>query len=108
MPQILLELTSNIKLNKKKQLILEKLNDLVSSTCEININNCKSRIITHHEYSIGSSRRDHNFVHLRIELFSGKSKETTKTLGQSLLTFLSNSIDTSNQEIEPLNNCLYR
>ena len=101
MPQIQLEITNNIILNESSEILLGKINDLISSTCEIDISNCKSRIITHRNYLIGSSEKEHGFVHLRVEIFKGRSSETKDNLGKSLLNLIGKSISISNQTNEP-------
>ena len=101
MPQIQLEITNNIILNESSEILLGKINDLISSTCKIDINNCKSRIITHRNYLIGSSEKERDFVHLRVEIFRGRSSEIKESLGKSLLNLIGKSISTSNQTNEP-------
>ena len=101
MPQIQLEITSNIILNESSEILLGKINQLISSTCDISITNCKSRIITHQEHVIGYSNRERDFVHLRVELYKGRSSEVKKKLGDSLLNLIGNSISTPNQTNEP-------
>lgn len=88
MPQITLEQTSNIKIPVDHRALLSDLHTLLSAKGEIDIENCKSRVIIHDTFLIGTGGDHKAFVHLEILILSGRDITLKQLLGQHALEVL--------------------
>lgn len=88
MPQIILEYTDNIQVSEDFSSPLLKIHQIIHSICSVNIDNCKTRIVSHKQYFIGNGEQDKAFVHLEVIIFEGRSEATKTMLGETLISIL--------------------
>ena len=91
MPQIKLEYTANISFLLPKEEFFKNLHKIISTEGNININNCKSRLIKLENYYIGNINKKTGFIHLELKFLEGRSEKIKIHLGQKLLAYLKES-----------------
>ena len=98
MPQILIEYSSNIQdVNDFKQLFTD-IHHVIHTSGGTQIENCKSRAISHNEYFIGRGEAKNAFIHLEVKWLEGRSTELKSKLGNELLDLLKKHYHSSMQQ----------
>ena len=102
MPQSTLEYTSNIIDTEDFTPAIISLHKILESHCEVNINNCKTRINRIDNFLVGNGNPSGKFMHLEVKLFEGRSEEIIFSLGNLLINMLSNykSLAQKNPELD--------
>ena len=90
MPQITLEYTSNINDVEDFKPVVINIHKIIESQCNVNINNCKTRINCIENFVIGTGNPTRKFMHLEVKLFEGRSDDIISSLGELLINDLSN------------------
>lgn len=88
MPHCTLESSDNIIDAIDKREILLKINSCLADTGLFNINDIKSRFITHHDYVIGDGDTKRAFVTLNIAILSGRDPSVKLMLSNKCLKLL--------------------
>lgn len=63
-------------------------NRIISAGLPTDIANCKARKLVHSTYCIGAQMQKAAFVHLNVQVMSGRSEDAIKTLSEQLLKAL--------------------
>ena len=100
MPQIILEYTENIQVSEDFSSFLLKIHQIIHSICSINIDNCKTRVVSHNQYFIGKGDLDKAFIHLEVIIFEGRSNETKTMLGENLITLLKDYFEPKTKNVD--------
>lgn len=88
MPHLKLEYTDNINIHTNFDNLFYNLHRVLVEHGDIDINNCKSRAIKLDRYLISDGQTSEPFVHLEVRIFSGRSKEVIRDIGEHLKTVL--------------------
>ncbi|MHA1945599.1 MAG: 5-carboxymethyl-2-hydroxymuconate Delta-isomerase [Candidatus Hodarchaeales archaeon] len=102
MPQSTLEYTSNISDTEDFTPAIISLHKILEFHCEVNINNCKTRINRIDNFLVGNGNPSGKFMHLEVKLFERRSEEIILSLGNLLINMLSNytSLAQKNPELD--------
>ena len=93
MPHIVLEHSQNAKLVRPAGELLDALHTKLASFPTVNIGDIKSRIITHQTFRLADGTTDAGFVHLRLELMTGRDLTLRQEMGAALLLILTECFD---------------
>jgi 5-carboxymethyl-2-hydroxymuconate isomerase len=85
MPHLTLEYTNNITQRVDAHDLFSKLHSILTEVAEINIENCKSRVIALDQFYMGDGSATNAFVHLRIALFEGRPLVLKEIIGKQCL-----------------------
>ncbi len=88
MPQLVLEYSSNIAQELDSAVLLGEIASIVSAAGEIPIEHFKSRLIRREEYLVGEGGERDAFVHLEAGIFSGRSLEVKRRIGEDCVEYL--------------------
>ena len=88
MPHCTLESSDNIVDIIDKREILLKINKCLADTGLFNLNDIKSRFVTHTDYVIGDGDADRAFVTLNISILSGRDASLKAMLSNKCLELL--------------------
>ena len=88
MPQITLQHSDELAINMNYEEFFSTIHNLLSDTADIDISNCKSRVIKVDNIYIGDGDPDQRFVHLEVKLLEGRSKQLKDRIGKKLLNEL--------------------
>ena len=87
MPQIILELSSNV-IEKDFSKALAKIHQILTDGLPTTLASCKSRVILHKDFLVGNGNANNAFVHLSIGVLSGRTKETRDLVANKILKAL--------------------
>jgi len=87
-PQIIIEYSSNIGQKVESGVLLGEISSIVSTAGDIPVENFKSRLVRRDEFLVGEGGVEDAFVHLEIGLFSGRSHEVKRHIGEDCLEYL--------------------
>lgn len=100
MPHLILEYSNNISIAKNNlNELLQRCNHLLAEMLPTELTGCKSRAYVCDNYCIGAGRSDDAFVHANLSVMPGRTPEKLQTLGQNLLTLLSNHFAAANLKL---------
>ena len=88
MPHLILEYTANIQQEIDSDTLFSSLHRILATTGGINVENCKSRVISLEDFFIGQGNKSNVFVHLDITFLHGKPAELQQAIGKKCLTYL--------------------
>jgi len=88
MPQITLEHSANLQPERPWTNLLGHLHDQIAGLSGIDIDTCKSRVVTLDKYRVGDGAEDKAFAHLTIRIFAGRSPAVKTELGRAGLALL--------------------
>ena len=88
MPQLVLEYSSNITQKVESAVLLREIVTIISAAGEIPVEHFKSRLIRRDEFLVGNGDSRDAFVHLEAGLFSGKSPEMKRRIGEDCIEYL--------------------
>jgi 5-carboxymethyl-2-hydroxymuconate isomerase len=88
MPHIRLEYTDNINITTNFDDLFKNLHRVLVEYGDIDINNCKSRAIKLDRYLIADDQTNSSFIHLDVRIFSGRSKEVIRNIGEHFKSVL--------------------
>lgn len=88
MPQLVLEYSSNITQKIESRVLLGEIASIVSAAGNIPIENFKSRLIRREEYLVGDGGEKNAFVHLEAGIFSGRTLEAKRRIGEDCTEYL--------------------
>ena len=90
MPHVILELSNNIEKQNHTQLLTE-IHQNLTEMLPTQLESCKSRVIRHEEFLVGDGNINNAFVHLNIEVLSGRTQATLDLVAKKLMTLLQNN-----------------
>ncbi len=88
MPQISLEYSSNITQKVESALLLGEITSVISAAAEIPVGNFKSRLLRREEYLVGEGDERDAFVHLDVGIFSGRTLDVKRRIGEDCIEYL--------------------
>lgn len=88
MPQLVLEYSSNINQKIESRVLLGEIASIISAAGNIPIENFKSRLIRREAYLVGDGDEKDAFVHLEAGLFSGRTLEEKRRIGEACSEYL--------------------
>ncbi len=88
MPQLSLQYTANIGQEISFQDLFAKLHNILADSCDIKIDNCKSRATKLDNYYIGRGETSNAFIQLDIHFLEGRSLALKKEIGSQILEAL--------------------
>jgi 5-carboxymethyl-2-hydroxymuconate isomerase len=88
MPQLVLEYSSNIEQRIEASVLLGEIASIVSAAGGIPVEHFKSRLIRREEYLVGDSEGRKAFVHLEAGIFSGRTPDVKRRIGEDCLEYL--------------------
>ncbi len=101
MPHLTLEYTDNIQADINFEDLFSELHGVLVQFADIDINNCKSRAIKLDNYFISDGVNPDSFVHLSVRIFSGRSDELKKTIGEQLKNVLIDKFTNQSNKASP-------
>lgn len=102
MPHCTIEYTANIENQLNTQVMLQKVTDsLVSHQGEFNAEGIRSRAIMLTDYKIGHGTNQDAFIHVSLEIATGRSPELKQTIQDHLFTTLKDYVDHLNISPNP-------
>jgi 5-carboxymethyl-2-hydroxymuconate isomerase len=90
MPQITLEHSKNLKLNDTSKLLLG-IHQILAENLPTDIESCKSRIITHNNFLVGTNP-ENAFLYLSIHILPGRIDEVINKTTNILSNYLKQNI----------------
>lgn len=90
MPHLTLETSAKINQEIRTEELLSELHQVLASVADLNIDNCKSRLVRRDKTYIGRGEPHNAFVHLEIRLLAGRSPALKGMIGQRCLRYLEN------------------
>lgn len=99
MPHIIVEQSESFPPETSPREVLQKLNASLSSFDSFKIEEIKSRWVKHKCFQVGAPGDRRGFVHLRLEILSGRPLELKKKAGAALLEILKNTYGDSAKNI---------
>ncbi|MCS5710619.1 hypothetical protein [Candidatus Berkiella aquae] len=99
MPQIILECSDNI-LEKDFKPLLSQIHQLLVEKLPTELKSCKSRVLRHTNYLLGDGSSNQAFVHLSINILSGRSMELKQLVGATLMEVLMEAFHQSRETLE--------
>lgn len=97
MPHIILESSDNISNKLPFEDLFNQLHKLLADTLPTQISSCKSRVITHDRYFVGTDFKNNVFIHLTMKIMPGRSNEVKQTVGKEALEILKKLSENSNE-----------
>ena len=88
MPQLILEYSSNITQKIENAVLLGEIASVISAAGEIPVEHFKSRLIRRDEYLVGKGGGKDAFVHLEAGIFSGRTLEVKRRIGEDCIEYL--------------------
>ncbi len=83
MPHIILEHSSNLKIDSYQNIFTE-IYSILEKNVDANPKRCKGRVRIAENYFIGLGEKDNKFLHLDINLLSGRTSEAKQECGKHL------------------------
>lgn len=99
MPQIRIECSTNIVEQNLKP-FFQTCHTLLAQTLPTDLNNCKSRAVACEQYCIGDDQPQRAFVHMQVQVLSGRSAELLTKLGDELLILLQHYFKASMAQLD--------
>lgn len=99
MPQITLELSSNILENEFTDLLLS-IHHFISEQLPTELRSCKSRIVKQPAYVIGDANPQNAFVHLSIGVLKGRSVELKNAIASNIMEKLKTAFAQSLKQLD--------
>ena len=99
MPQLVLEHSSNITQKVDSSVLLGKIARIISAAGEIPVEHFKSRLIRRDEYLVGEGSEEDAFVHLEAGIFSGRSLDIKRQIGEDCIEYLKDYFSPSSGEL---------
>ncbi len=99
MPQLVLEYSANISQKIDSTLLLTEIASIISAAGGIPVENFKSRLIRREEYLVGKGGRKDAFVHLEAGIFSGRTVEVKRRIGEDCIEYLEEYFSPSTGEL---------
>lgn len=90
MPQLILEFSANILEKENIELLFQDLHSILSKTLPTDLDSCKSRLYFTDTYCVGNGQSNNAFIHITLKVMPGRSPDTLKTLGDSMMELLKN------------------
>ncbi len=87
MPHVIFELSDNV-IEKDFTKILVEIHQILTTSLPTQIESCKSRVIQHQHFLVGKGDIDDAFIHLSIEVLSGRSRATLDLTANKVATAL--------------------
>jgi 5-carboxymethyl-2-hydroxymuconate isomerase len=100
MPQISLEYTSNINPKIPTAQVTTGLHRIVSEVLGVDVENCKTRVVVHGDFCVGTGGDSKSFVHAEVGILSGRPRETKSELGLKLVGYLQRCFSGSTRECD--------
>ena len=104
MPQILLEYSSNISdlisIDFPYKTVLKEVHRILNEVGGIKLGNCKSRVVAHSMYYLADGSNEHAMLHLEIAFIEGRSDELKRKMGQMIMEYIQNYLNTIIPELE--------
>jgi 5-carboxymethyl-2-hydroxymuconate isomerase len=88
MPHIILEHSANILRAPKPRTVFSDLHEAVRSLENIDVDHLKSRAVVHDEVYIGDGAPDRAFVHLQVQLLTGRDQSVRQRLAKECMRVL--------------------
>jgi 5-carboxymethyl-2-hydroxymuconate isomerase len=88
MPHLTLEYSANIDQEIRADDLFSELHQALASLANLNVENCKGRLVRLEDTYIGRGEPQNAFVHLDIRLLAGRAPELKRRIGQHCLRFL--------------------
>jgi 5-carboxymethyl-2-hydroxymuconate isomerase len=88
MPQISLEYSSNITQKIESAVLLSEITSVIAAAAEIPVGNFKSRLLKREEYLVGEGGESDAFVHLEVGIFSGRTLDVKRRIGEDCIEHL--------------------
>ena len=95
MPHLTLETSANIDQEIQTEELFSELHELLASVADLDIKNCKSRLVHLDKTYIGRGEPQNAFIHLEIRLLAGRSPELKGRIGRECLKFLESYFSSS-------------
>ena len=99
MPQITLEYSNNIIVKDLKALVSE-LHQIIAEMLPAEISSCKTRIIEHSNYVIGSDTKNSAFIHLSIRILKGRTEEVKNFTAHAAANYLRKNFAELNEALD--------
>lgn len=88
MPQLVLEYSSNIRQKIDSAVLLGEIASVISAAGEIPVEHFKSRLVRREMYLVGKGGERDAFVHLEAGIFSGRTLEVKRRIGEDCIEYL--------------------
>jgi 5-carboxymethyl-2-hydroxymuconate isomerase len=99
MPQLLLEMSSNVKEQENINHLLQACHAILADRLPTDLASCKSRAIIYDTYCVGDGNSNNALVNLTIKILTGRTQETLTSIGNSIMAILKNYFIKSLQEL---------
>jgi 5-carboxymethyl-2-hydroxymuconate isomerase len=100
MPQITLEHTANLQPDGTWDDLLGQLHDQIAGLAGIDVDSCKSRVLSLSTYRVGDGAQNKAFAHLTIRIFAGRSPAVKTELGRAGLALLERYLGTTSDTLD--------
>ncbi|MEZ8988997.1 5-carboxymethyl-2-hydroxymuconate Delta-isomerase [Vibrio breoganii] len=88
MPNLVMEYTDSLEDRLNTQGLLQDMHQALIDSGLFDLNSVKSRTLRCHSWLIGDSEDQNDFIHVTVELLSGRTPEQKKALSQSVFAIL--------------------
>ncbi|GEM80730.1 5-carboxymethyl-2-hydroxymuconate Delta-isomerase [Vibrio superstes] len=88
MPNLVMEYTDSLEDRLNTQGLLQDMHQALIESELFELNSIKSRALRCHSWLIGDSEDQHDFIHVTIELLSGRTTQQKQALSQSVFVLL--------------------
>ena len=100
MPQLTLEYTSNIFEKNDIQSLFKKIHHALTEMLPTEISQCKSKAIECTDFFIGDGDKKGAFVHVTLNIKSGRTQQTQETVTAAIMQILKNHFNKSLRELQ--------
>lgn len=94
MPQLIIEITENARLNCSPEELLDQANAVLLESGQFQEPDIKSRCISLDTYRQGTEPADRAFIHARLGILDGRDLETRRALGQAVCDVIAEAVRT--------------
>jgi 5-carboxymethyl-2-hydroxymuconate isomerase len=98
MPHIVLEYSANAVPDKGPEHLILDLHKALAKFESIKLNEIKSRWIQHENFVIGDGTAMQGFLHLRLEILSGRPLDLKKSIGLKFIELLKKSVEKASKK----------
>lgn len=88
MPHILLETSANLKAPPSHRTVFEDLHEAIRPMESVRVADLKSRAVRHENVYIGDGNPERSFVHLQVQLLTGRDQSVRHRLAKECMRIL--------------------
>lgn len=93
MPHILLETSANLRNPPSHRAVFADLHEAIRPMESVSVADLKSRAVVHHNVFIGDGQEERTFVHLQLQLLTGRDQSVRQRLAKECMRVLESHFD---------------